>query len=435
MSASAVARTERYSSVAILLHWLIAIAILSMIPMGWWMTSAIEQPDTQALAYRVFQIHKSIGFLILALTVLRVVWRLTHSVPRLPREMLGWEQFAARATHAAFYALMIGLPLTGWAYVSSGWAVSTDSPLEVPTSWFGLFVIPHVGFIESASDAVRRSIGFASMSAHSAMAWGAVVLVALHIGAALKHQFINRDGVLSHMVPVLPHADVPLADRPRAGSKWAERLVGASAIVILGVGAAIASKPAPKSIEASAAAATSEQVVETSLQPGTAQAWTIDSETSSISFSGTHSGAPFSGKFTDWTADVRFDPADLTGSTAVVTVKTASALTGDATKDGALKGAEWFNPNQFPTAYFEASEFRAVGGNRYEATGQLRIKSASVPVVLPFTFDEVTGKATVSGEVEVDRTALDLGMASDAAGSWVSKTITVKIDVRADRQG
>ena len=54
MSASAVARTERYSSVAILLHWLIAIAILSMIPMGWWMTSAIEQPDTQALAYRVF---------------------------------------------------------------------------------------------------------------------------------------------------------------------------------------------------------------------------------------------------------------------------------------------------------------------------------------------------------------------------------------------
>lgn len=435
MTASAVARTERYSSVAILLHWLIAIAILSMIPMGWWMTSAIEQPDTQALAYRVFQIHKSIGFLILALTALRVIWRLTHPVPRLPREMLGWEQFAARATHVAFYALMIAMPLTGWAYVSSGWAVSTDTPLEVPTSWFGLFVIPHLGFIESASDAVRRAVGFASMSAHSAMAWGAVVLVALHVGAALKHQFINRDGVLSHMVPVLPHADVPLAERSGAGAKWAEGFVGVAAILVLAVGAAIAGKPAPKEIGIATAAASSEQVVEAGLQPGTAQAWTIDADASSISFSGTHSGAPFTGKFTDWTADVRFDPADLAGSTAFVTVKTASALTGDATKDGALKGAEWFNPNQFPTAYFEASEFKALGGNRYEATGQLRIKSTSVPVVLPFTFDEATGKATVSGEVEVDRTALDLGMASDAAGSWVSKTITVKIDVRADRQG
>ncbi|MEG2314331.1 cytochrome b, partial [Brevundimonas sp.] len=107
-------RPNRYSVVAITLHWLIAIAILSMIPMGWWMSDAINDPSQQALAYRVFQIHKSVGFLILALTVLRVLWRLTHPVPALPLEMKGWEQFAARATHVAFYALMIAMPLTGW---------------------------------------------------------------------------------------------------------------------------------------------------------------------------------------------------------------------------------------------------------------------------------------------------------------------------------
>ena len=79
-------RPSRYSAVAIALHWLIAIAILSMIPMGWWMSEAINEPGSQALAYRVFQIHKSVGFLILALTALRLVWRLTHRTPGMPAE-------------------------------------------------------------------------------------------------------------------------------------------------------------------------------------------------------------------------------------------------------------------------------------------------------------------------------------------------------------
>ena len=116
----------RYSAVAVALHWVIALCILSMIPMGWWMTAAIEQPGSQAAAYRLFQLHKSIGFLILALTLVRIVWRLTHRPPALPAGMKRWEAFAAHATHAAFYALMLGLPLTGWLYVSAGWAVSQD---------------------------------------------------------------------------------------------------------------------------------------------------------------------------------------------------------------------------------------------------------------------------------------------------------------------
>lgn len=432
MSSNAAVRRDRYSAVAILLHWLIGLSILAMIPMGWWMSDAIEQPEAQALAYRVFQIHKSIGFLILALSVLRLVWRLTHPVPALPAQMHGWERFAARATHVAFYALMIGLPLTGWAYVSSGWAVATDTPLEVPTSWFGLFGIPHLPFIENASEAARRAIGYVAMGAHSKLAWGAIILVVLHVGAALKHQFFNRDGVLAHMVPVLPHADVPLAAGPSAGIRWAERVAGIAFVVVIGVAAGMAARPAPKVMEA-AVQTTETPAPAGTLQAGSATAWTVDQAVSSISFAGTHSGAPFTGKFNDWTADIRFDPADLAGSTAVVKVQTASAQTGDATKDGALKGAEWFNPAQFPEAFFEANEFVALGGNRYEARGTLRIKSTSQPVVLPFTFDEASGEATVSGQVSVDRTRLDLGMVSDAAASWVSGMIEVEINVRAKK--
>lgn len=426
-------RPNRYSHVAITLHWLIALAILSMIPMGWWMSDAINDPAQQALAYRVFQIHKSVGFLILALTVLRVLWRLTHPVPALPLEMKGWEQFAARATHVAFYALMIAMPLTGWVYVSSGWAVTTDHPLAVATSWFGLFGVPHIGFVEHAAEAVRRNIAFASMGAHSLMAWGAVVLVALHVGAALKHQFLNRDGVLAHMVPVFKHVDGPTAGEPTAVTKWAERLAGLGLIAVLAFAGAIAARPAPLAegpAKAPVAVATPQDA---DVVAGTAQSWTIDKAQSSITFSGTHSGAPFIGTFGQWDAKVWFDPADLAGSKAVVTITTASGKTGDATKDGSLGGAEWFDPATYPTARFEADSFTALGGNRFEARGTLRIKTMTVPVVLPFTFDEASDVATVEGKVELDRTAFDLGMASDAAGSWVSKAIEVTIKVRAER--
>ncbi|MGE7198243.1 YceI family protein [Brevundimonas naejangsanensis] len=431
-------RPSRYSAVAIALHWLIAVAILSMIPMGWWMSDAIAQPDTQALAYRVFQIHKSIGFLILALTVLRIVWRLTHPVPALPGAMKGWEQFAARATHAAFYALMLALPLTGWIYVSTGWAVVTDTPLAVATSWFGLFTIPHLPFIEHASEAARRATAWMAMGAHSKLAWGAIVLVVLHVGAALKHQFFDRDGVLSHMIPVLPHGDDShgLAPEPTPALRWAERLAGVAFVVVIGAAFGLAAKPAPKAEgQAVASAPVAAPAVDAAVTPGTAPAWTVDKAASTIQFTGTHTGKAFTGRFEQWDAQVWFDPADLAGSKAVVTVQTGSAKTGDATQEGSLPGAEWFDTSTYPTARFEATAFKALGGNRYEAAGTLRIKTTTVPVVLPFTFDEANGAATVAGRLELDRTALNMGMASDAGGGWVSKAIGVEIKVKATQAG
>lgn len=429
------ARTSRYTSVAIAMHWAIALAIFAMIPMGWWMSDAIEQPGSQALAYRVFQIHKSVGFLILALTALRIVWRLTHRTPGMPAEMKTWETFAARATHAAFYGLMLALPLTGWLYVSTGWAVATDTPLVVATSWFGLFAVPHLPFIGEAAT-VRRAVAYQAMGAHSLLAWGAVVLVAMHVGAALKHQFINRDGVLAHMIPVLKHGDGHTAPEPKPLLRRAERLAGLGFIAALAVAGGIAAKPAPLAdgagAETHAAAAPTAQA-EAPVTPGTATAWTIDKTASTIAFNGTHAGAAFKGRFEEWEGHIWFDPADLAGSKAVVLVKTGTAKTGDATQEGSLSAAEWLDTTGYPTARFEASAFKALGGNRYEATGTLRIKATTVPVVLPFTFDEANGVATVAGKLELDRTALDLGMMSDAGGDWVSKAIGVEIKVKATR--
>ena len=169
--------------------------------------------------------------------------------------------------------------------------------------------------------------------------------------------------------------------------------------------------------------------------PGTAQTWTLDRADSSIRFGGTHAGAAFNGRFEDWEGRIWFDPADLAGSRAVVTVRTGSARTGDATQEGSLQDAEWFNPAGFPTARFEATAFRALGGDRYEAQGTLRIKDRAVPTILPFTFRETAGRAVVEGTLTLDRTAFDLGLASDAAGDWVSKAITVTVSVHARREG
>lgn len=465
------ARPSRYTHVAIALHWVIAVCIMSMIPMGLWMRDAISHPDTQALAYRVFQFHKSIGFLILALTLFRIVWRLLHPVPPLPAGMKSWEGFAARATHAAFYGLMLALPLSGWLYVSSGWTAGSDRALMVPTSWFGLFGVPHLPWIGEASAALRRSVAFQSMGAHAMLAWTAVVLIALHIGAALKHQFIARDGVLSHMIPVLDHGNADVAAPTTMRQRCLDWCAGFGLVIVIAVAAAIAATPLPLqprnqvAVNAPADGSASvkrgaDQTLATNgavqVDPATrgatgapvaaeaaggpapnanlAQAWTIDLPASSVGFTGSSSGNPFTGQFKKWRGEVWFDVANLAGSRASIRIDTTSATTGDATQEGAMEGEEWLDFKGFPEARFEAVNFRSLGGDRFEATGDLTIKNVTLPVALPFTFVERDGVAKVTGRARIDRGAFNIGMQSDADGAWVSPAIEVVIDLTARRR-
>lgn len=193
--------SARYGTVAIVFHWTIALAILAMLPLGWWMTSAINDPANMGAAFKAYQIHKSIGLTVLVLSVLRLLWRLTHPVPPLPPEMKGWEKLAAHLTHIGFYILIIALPLTGWIYVSAGWSASTDSPFAIPTIWFGYFEWPHISMIAGAGDATRSTTARLSLEAHEWLGWGATALIVLHVAAALKHHLVNHDDVLNRMLP------------------------------------------------------------------------------------------------------------------------------------------------------------------------------------------------------------------------------------------
>ncbi len=181
---------DRYSAVAIVLHWLIALAIVALLGMGLVMTGMKPGMDQ----FRLFQLHKSLGITVLALSILRLAWRLAHRPPPLPDGMPRVEAFAARATHWGFYFLMLGMPLTGWAIVST-------SPMNLPTVLFGIVPLPHLPVLRTLPNKKEASELFATV--HSAGAWAMIALLALHVAAALFHHFVRRDEVLHHMLPFI----------------------------------------------------------------------------------------------------------------------------------------------------------------------------------------------------------------------------------------
>jgi cytochrome b561 len=195
--------STRYTTVAVALHWAIAIAILAMIPFGWWMSDAVVDPATRSQAGAAFQLHKSVGLTILVLSLARLGWRLMHKAPPLPQAMPAWEKLTAKVTHWLFYFFMIAIPVTGWIYTSAGYSVTFERFFPVATSWFGLFEVPHIGLVASQSEEARKAIGIGSEFAHSKMAWGVLVLGGLHVAAALKHHLVDRDDVLTRMIPFL----------------------------------------------------------------------------------------------------------------------------------------------------------------------------------------------------------------------------------------
>jgi cytochrome b561 len=174
-----------------ILHWIIAALIVANLYYGWRM-SFVEG----MAKFTMFQLHKSVGITILLLSIVRLAWRLLNAAPELPDDMKAWERFAAHATHIFFYVMMIGMPLTGWAVVSV-------SPWNIPTLLWSKIPWPHITFLHSLEPTAKATIEAAAGNVHMALALGGAALIVLHIGAALKHQFIVRDGVMGRMVPFL----------------------------------------------------------------------------------------------------------------------------------------------------------------------------------------------------------------------------------------
>ncbi len=162
-------------------------------------------------------------------------------------------------------------------------------------------------------------------------------------------------------------------------------------------------------------------------------AWTVDKAKSKVGFSGSYTGSTFNGAFGKWDATIHFDPADLAGSSAKVTFSTASAATGDSTKDSALAEEDWLNPQKFPSATFTSTSITSSGGNNYVAKGNLTLKGKTLPVTLPFSLAIGGNSATMKGTTTVDRLAYEIGTQADGSGTWVSKDIAITVEIVATR--
>jgi cytochrome b561/polyisoprenoid-binding protein YceI len=418
LSSSNPAQT-RYSTVAVVLHWLIALALAFQLALGFSMPK-----DERGFA--LFQLHKSIGVTILVLTLARLAWRFTHRPP--PAVEGGFQGFLAKAVHTLLYAFMICAPLTGWAIVS------TD-PSGIPTLLYSTIPWPHLPLPAALNEAFEET--------HEILAFIGLALVVLHVAGALRHQFLLKDGLLRRMGP--------------GGSAWAAGLLALLVVAVyFGAGMRISSwvvanggyrseaqeqaeaREAPARVPLAAVApeptATASPTDEaTEAEAGPPPSWTIQ-RGGRLGFSVGSGDSAYSGSFSDWSGTIAFDPEHPESADIRITIKLASATLGDATQDEMLQGGDFFASAANPTATWRSTSVRKTGENRYSASGTLSLKGASKPQSLSFTLSGKDLKRHVEGSASIDRSAFGVGTGESAAGLAGTVSLTFAFDATGRAQ-
>lgn len=404
----------RYSRTAMFLHWTIAALIAFQIAVGW------RLEDLGARGFHLYQWHKSVGILILALTLVRIAVRFAK--PRPPKSEGGWQGARAHGVHIGLYGFMLAAPLTGWALVST-------ARVKMPTLLFGVLPLPHLPLPASAH-------GWAE-NGHGLLAWIGIALLALHVAGALRHHILMRDGILWRMIPGRSPALLILLPALLLVAFVAGR-------AILPAGSERHRAPAPlanKADEAQEAApsvdtppAAPANTVEAEAAPetplGPPPAWTVQPG-GRIGFSVGNGDETISGNFTKWTAKIAMDPDHPESADIAVTIDMASASVGDAYKDGMLPGDEFFAAAVHPTATFVAKGAQATGPGRYRASGTLTLKGVRKPQTIRFALSGSDATRQVTGSAVVARAAFGVGNGDSSTG--LSPQVAVRFSFAARR--
>lgn len=409
---------QRYSRIAIFLHWAIAALLAFQVSVGW----ALE--DLGARGFALYQLHKSIGMSILLLTLARVAVR--YWKPRPTPVEGGWQGALAKGVHGGLYLFMLGAPLTGWALVST-------AKVKVPTLIFGTIPLPHLPLPMGTHELAENS--------HGLLAWIGIALFALHVAGALRHHFLMRDGLLWRMMPVrspvllgllpalmlaafllgriiLPAPAAKLAAAPAAPAQVEE---DEPVNVVQAVeNAANAATPAPADI-----AAVAEEPV------GPPPAWAVQPG-GTIGFSVGNGGETISGGFAKWTAKIAMDPDHPESADIRVEIDLASASVGDNYKDGMLAGDEFFGVAAHPKAIFTAKSAERTGANSYRASGTLTLKGVSKAQSIRFTLSGSGRARRVSGSAAIARAAFGVGNGESAAGLDARVSVSFGFSAKAE---
>jgi cytochrome b561 len=176
---------QRYSGRSMALHWLVAILIIAAFILGSYMTDLRISPTK----LKLYSWHKWIGITVLALVAIRLLVRLTSTAPAYPDSMKPWEKQIAQVTHVALYFLMFAVPISGYLYTYAA---------GFPVVYLGLFELP-------ALIAPNPELKDRFKEIHELLTTGMLILVMLHFAAAIKHHFIDKDTVLTRMLPARLH--------------------------------------------------------------------------------------------------------------------------------------------------------------------------------------------------------------------------------------
>lgn len=392
----------QYDRIAKWLHWAIAFLIIGQF-LGGWLMVHLTLPT--GAAYNSYQLHKSFGFLVLGLSVFRLGWRLVHRPPALPTQMKRWERGVAVATHWAFYGLMLGVPLAGWALVSV-------DPYQIPTKLFFVLPIPHLPL------PVSEGLAGLFSNVHGVMAKLTMLLFLLHMGAALKHHFKDRDEVLSRMIPDQTSAVGRKSTRAGAAVILVA-LISFPILVMTKGGDATPSDP-------KAGATASDSATETDAP----HAWAIQDAGTFLELTGSAFGMERRVRINDVQGAIVLDPLNPASHGNIAVVINLASLDGGGTDiTERLTGANWFDVGTHPMATYRADAIVGSVEDGFVAQGTLTLKGISQRVDLPFILSVSGNDAQAAGKVTIDRTAFGLG----DGGSGVAPQVAVTVNVTATR--
>ncbi|MFL4471524.1 cytochrome b/b6 domain-containing protein [Tateyamaria armeniaca] len=390
---------DRFGSVSKTFHWLTALGIIALMPLGL-IANKMPYETSEQLADKawMFSLHKTVGVAVFFIALARIIWALTQPKPGLLHPERKIETLAAETVHWLLYGSLVVVPLSGWIHHA---ATTGFAPIWWP---FGqnLPLVPK-------SEAVASIFA----GAHWVLTKVLGIALLLHIAGALKHHVIDKDATLRRMW--FGQTEVPTTTQ---GHSHARPLTVAIALwaVALSVGAALGAY-APHSGPTTGAALEEVQ-----------SDWQVQEGTLSITV--TQLGSEVTGTFADWTAAISFDETveERTAGNVDVTVSIGSLTLGSVT--GQAMGPDYFNAEAFPTATYVAEIVSVVDG--YEAQGTLTIKDQSIPLTLPFGLSIDGDTAWMIANVTLDRRSFGIGdnMADESSLKF---NVGVSVELMATR--
>lgn len=389
--------SARYGNLVKLFHWLTALGIFIMIPLGITANNAPSGNEAE-LAWKVqlFSAHKTLGIAVLALAVIRIAWMLTQPKPAPLHPERKLETLAAETVHILLYGSLILVPISGWIEHA---ATTGFAPILWPLG-------QSLPFVPQSPELAETMAG-----AHIVLERVLVISLFLHIAGALKHAFVDRDQTLARMLP--GHADIPETQAEKHTKlPFALALVAWVAAFGVAINLGVFDHGPAQSAEL--------EQVDTD--------WQVQSGELGLTIQ--QFGKPVTGAFETWTAAITYDETLPDGKIGAVevTVSIGSVSIGSVTSQAL--GADYFDNAQFPTATFTADILRTEGA--HHADGTLTLRGASLPLSFPFDLQLDGDSAAMTASFALNRQDFGIGSNMQDEGQ-LANTVDVNVALTATR--